>query len=85
MILVVHPGSRIRMLTFYPSRIPDPGVKKALDPGSGSATLMTSLILVSREERDFDLSLVLILFMAVSTVMLGSLWSGYAKQSLRLR
>jgi hypothetical protein len=34
MIWVVHPGSRIRMLTFYPSRIPDPGVKKAPDPGS---------------------------------------------------
>jgi hypothetical protein len=32
-----HPGSRI--LTFYPSRIPDPVVKKAPDPGSGSATL----------------------------------------------
>jgi hypothetical protein len=28
-----------RILTFYPSRIPDPGVKKAPDPGSGSATL----------------------------------------------
>jgi hypothetical protein len=34
MIRVVHPGSWIRMLTFYPSRIPDPGVKKAPDPGS---------------------------------------------------
>jgi hypothetical protein len=33
MIQVVHHGSRIRMLTFYPSRIPDPGVKKASDPG----------------------------------------------------
>ena len=32
-------SSRIRMLTFYPSRIPDPGVKKAPDPGSGTATL----------------------------------------------
>ncbi len=41
MIRVVHPGSRIRMLTFYPSRIPDPGVKKAPDPGSISATLAT--------------------------------------------
>jgi hypothetical protein len=40
MIRVVHPGSRIRMLTFYPSRIPGPGVKKAPDPGSGSATLI---------------------------------------------
>ncbi len=28
-------------LDFYPSRIPDPGVKKAPDPGSGSATLIT--------------------------------------------
>jgi hypothetical protein len=26
-------SSRIRMLTVYPSRIPDPGVKKAPDPG----------------------------------------------------
>jgi hypothetical protein len=25
---------------FYPSQIPDPGVKKAPDPGSGSATLV---------------------------------------------
>jgi hypothetical protein len=25
---------------FYPSRIPDPGVKKAPDSGSGSATLV---------------------------------------------
>jgi hypothetical protein len=32
MIRVVHPGSRIRMLTFYPSRIPDPGVKEDPDP-----------------------------------------------------
>jgi hypothetical protein len=30
-------SSRIRILAFYPSRIPDPGVKKA--PGPGSATL----------------------------------------------
>ncbi len=27
-------SSRIRILTFYPSRIPDPGVKKAPDPRS---------------------------------------------------
>jgi hypothetical protein len=27
-------SSRIRILTFYPSRIPDPGVKRAQDPGS---------------------------------------------------
>jgi hypothetical protein len=36
MIRVIHPGSRIRMLTSTNpgSRIPDPGVKKAPDPGS---------------------------------------------------
>jgi hypothetical protein len=32
-------SSRIRILTFYPSRNPDSMVKKAPDPGSGSATL----------------------------------------------
>ena len=31
---------RIRIQIFYPSRIPDPGVKKAPDPGSGSAALL---------------------------------------------
>ncbi len=34
-LFIPDPGSRIWMLTFYP----DPGVKKAPDPGSGSATL----------------------------------------------
>ncbi len=45
MIWVVHPGSGywIRILTFYPSRIPDPGIEKAPDPGSGSATLSKRL------------------------------------------
>ncbi len=43
MIRVVHPGSRIRILSFYPSRIPDPVVKKAPDPGSGSLTLFFSV------------------------------------------
>jgi hypothetical protein len=28
--------TRIRILIFYPSQIPDPGVKKAPDPGSGT-------------------------------------------------
>ncbi len=36
----VHAGSRILNLDFFPSRIPDLGVKKAPDPGSGSATLV---------------------------------------------
>ncbi len=36
-------SSRIRILIFYASRIPYPGVKKAPDPGSGSATLVLSL------------------------------------------
>ncbi len=34
MIRVVHSGSLILILTFCPSWIPDPGVKKAPDPGS---------------------------------------------------
>jgi hypothetical protein len=36
------PGSEIRdpEKTYSGSRIPDPGVKKAPDPGSGSATLL---------------------------------------------
>ncbi len=44
MIQDVHPGSgsRIRILVIYSSRIPDPGVKKAPDLGSGSATLVSS-------------------------------------------
>ncbi len=32
--------SGIRILIFYPSRIPDSGVKKTLDPRYGSATLI---------------------------------------------
>jgi hypothetical protein len=31
----------ILVLIFYPSRIPHPRVKKAPDPGSGSATLIS--------------------------------------------
>jgi hypothetical protein len=40
MIRYVHPGSgsRIWILIFYPSRIPDPGVKQAPHPGSGSGS-----------------------------------------------
>ncbi len=36
-------SSRIRILVFYPSRIPDPGVKRVPDLGSGSATQVTIL------------------------------------------
>ncbi len=43
--------SRIRISDpdFYPSRIPDPGVKKAPDPGS--ATLKVSRLLIWTEEK----------------------------------
>ncbi len=41
-MFIPDPGSR--MLTFYPSRIPDTGVKKAPDPGSGSATLLVGTV-----------------------------------------
>jgi hypothetical protein len=34
-----HPRSRIRILIFNPSLIPDPGVKKAPEPGSESTKL----------------------------------------------
>ncbi len=44
-------SSRIRILIFYPSRILDPGVKKAPNPGSGSATLVKSVIYHPRAER----------------------------------
>ena len=36
-------------------------------------------------EKSFDASLVVILLMAVLTVMVGSFWSGHAKQNLRLK
>ncbi len=42
----------IWILIFYPSRIPDPGVKKAPDPGSGSPTLPGSFIIVSEVTYD---------------------------------
>jgi hypothetical protein len=44
MIRVVHPGSRIRMLTFYPSRIRGSKRNPIPDPGSGSATLDLGLV-----------------------------------------
>jgi hypothetical protein len=40
MIRDVHPVSEYRIRIFYPSEIPDPVVKKAPDPGYGSATLI---------------------------------------------
>jgi hypothetical protein len=42
-IWVCDPGSEIRDPEKKPFRIPDPGVKKAPDPGSGSATLLGTL------------------------------------------
>jgi hypothetical protein len=42
---------RIRILTCYTSRIPDPGVKKTPDPGSGSATLILNNIHVQVPHR----------------------------------
>jgi hypothetical protein len=41
MIWNVYCGSKIRI---FPSRIPDPGVKKAPAPGSGSATLIGRIL-----------------------------------------
>jgi hypothetical protein len=56
MIRDVHPGSQIpdpkyqiQILIFYPSRIPDPGVKKAPDPRSGSAILVAEKTYIIKE------------------------------------
>jgi hypothetical protein len=46
MIRDVHPGSRFRILIIHPSRIPDPEVKQAPDPGSGSSTLRAEITLI---------------------------------------
>jgi hypothetical protein len=54
MIWEVHPGSRIRILIFYPSRILDPGVKMATDPGSGSAILAISYIFYPVLDDTYD-------------------------------
>jgi hypothetical protein len=64
MIRVVHPGSRIRMLTFYPSRIPDPEsrVKKAPDPGSATLDLTKQRRTVERKVGQTDGQLQLQLF-----------------------
>jgi hypothetical protein len=40
-------SSRIRILFLYPSRIPDPGVKKAPDPGSATLVVDASVQWVS--------------------------------------
>jgi hypothetical protein len=40
-----HPGPRIPDLDSFLSRAPDPSVKKAPDPDSGSATMIKLLIL----------------------------------------
>jgi len=50
------PGSGIRDPGSgkNPFRIPDPGVKKAPDPGSGSATLVCSESTGSVENRHYD-------------------------------
>ncbi len=57
MIRVVHPGSRIPDpdADFLP--IPDRGVKKAPDPGSGFATLIKNSLLI-----DIDLEKVIDIF-----------------------
>ncbi len=39
-VRAVHPGFRIRMMTFYPSRIQGSKRHRITDPGSGSATLI---------------------------------------------
>ncbi len=40
------------MLTFYPSRIPDPGVKKAPDPGSATLLIAVFQIITATEAAE---------------------------------
>jgi hypothetical protein len=45
-MFITDPGSLILDLDyFFTSRIPDPGARKAPDPGSGAATLVVTLVL----------------------------------------
>jgi hypothetical protein len=46
-------GSRIRILIFYPFPIPDPGVRKAPNSGSGSARLLMPAFLVAVPSSNF--------------------------------
>jgi hypothetical protein len=53
-------SSRIPDLDADILPIPDPGVKKAPDPGSGSATLLTQVFLGPKEVVGSDMGLFLI-------------------------
>jgi hypothetical protein len=68
MIRDVHPD-RIRILTFYPSQIPAPGVKKAPDPGSEFATMHRS----TRNFRDEPVFLDVFLPSGWPSLLFGSL------------
>jgi hypothetical protein len=59
MIRVVHPGSRIRMLTFsHPgSRIQGSKRHPIPDPGSGSATLAVHNVGYANQSNGYDLDL----------------------------
>ncbi len=46
------PGCSSRIRIFYPSKIPDPGVKKAPDPESGSTTLILGAVPHLSEKLD---------------------------------
>jgi hypothetical protein len=65
-------SSRIRILLFYPSRIPDPGVKRAPDPGSGSATQYKNIGSVPLSVRyQFNLfTMCLLMVLKCSTALL---------------
>ena len=68
-LTLVESGAKERMMDFKKS-YPE-GVFYVYENGS--------------DEKSFDLSLVVILVMAVMTVTLGSFWSGHTKHNLRLK
>jgi hypothetical protein len=76
MIRVVHPGSRIRMLTFYPSRIPDHGRIQGSNrhriPDTESATLFNTRPLLVSQDRHLFLTPLLVTLHAMLTMVLMS-------------
>jgi hypothetical protein len=45
-------SSPIRILTFYPSRIPEPGVKKAPDPGSATLQVCSTALCMQDDDQE---------------------------------
>jgi hypothetical protein len=70
------------MLVLYPYRIPDPGVKKAPDPGSGSATLVFTVDAQDAVTHMFlEVGECVYLQMAAPSSLISSLGSSFTEES----